>query len=380
MAFSLSVTAHRMHALSPQLSPAAAVEAIGLGHRYGATTILDGIDLALPRGQILALLGPSGCGKTTLLRLVAGLLTPSAGRISIAGTVVADAAAGIALPPERRGLGMVFQDYALWPHLSVGANVSFPLEMQRVPKAERAARVAAALARVGLSGFADRPPSALSGGQQQRVAIARAIVGEPQLVLFDEPLSNLDKELRESLVDEIGTLVRGLGLTAIYVTHDQAEAFALADAVAVMRGGAILQLAPPERLVAEPASAAVAEFLNLGTLLPVELRDNAWHVAGTALRLAPRDRWPGPAATGTVLLPRAAVSLCAPDQAGALAATVERSQFRGDRHWLALRLAEAPEITVQTAAPARHSEGAAIGLMVDLAALRWFSDPPLPKT
>jgi iron(III) transport system ATP-binding protein len=361
-----------MHALSPETNQADAVETIGLGYRYGSTPVLDGIDLSLGRGRILALLGPSGCGKTTLLRLLAGLLMPSTGRVAIAGTVVADAATGIALPPERRGLGMVFQDYALWPHLSVGANVSFPLEMQRLPKAERAARIAAALDRVGLAGFADRPPSALSGGQQQRVAIARAIVAEPRLVLFDEPLSNLDKELRESLVDEIGTLVRSLGLTAVYVTHDQAEAFALADAVAVMRGGRILQLAPPEQLVAEPADAAVAEFLNLGALLPVERRDGFWCVAGTGLRLAPEAFWPGPQAEGTVLLPRADLALCDPAAPGALAATVIRSQFRGDRHLLTLRLDAAPAATIQVAAPSRHAEGSPAGLMVAADALRWF--------
>ncbi|WP_395681511.1 ABC transporter ATP-binding protein [Inquilinus sp.] len=362
-----------MHARPTDISQADAVETAGLGHRYGAATILDGIDLSLRPGRILALLGPSGCGKTTLLRLVAGLLAPSAGRVSIAGTVVADAASSLMLPPERRGLGMVFQDYALWPHLSVGANVSFPLEMQRVSKAERATRVAAALDRVGLSGFGDRPPSALSGGQQQRVAIARAIVGEPRLVLFDEPLSNLDKELRESLVDEIGSLVRSLGLTAIYVTHDQAEAFALADAVAVMRGGGILQLDAPERLVAEPANATVAEFLNLGSLLPVEARGDAWCLAGTTVRLAPRAA--GSETAATALVPRAALSLVDPATPGALAATVLRSQFRGDRHLLTLRLDAAPGVTLQAAAPSRRAEGSPAGLAVEAGALRLFPGP-----
>src|SRR5262249_14508816 len=159
------------------------------------------------------------------------------------------------------GLGMVFQDYALWPHLTVGGNVAFPLEMHGVPRQERQQKVAAALARVALAGFEQRSPASLSGGQQQRVAIARAIIAEPRIVLFDEPLSNLDRELRESLVGEIGALVRGLGLTAVYVTHDQAEAFALADQVAVMREGRIIQLASPEELVDRPAQPAVAELL-----------------------------------------------------------------------------------------------------------------------
>ncbi|MFN3524548.1 MAG: ABC transporter ATP-binding protein, partial [Paracoccus sp. (in: a-proteobacteria)] len=223
-----------------------AIMARGLSMAYGPTKILRGINVALPRGQTLALLGPSGCGKTTLLRLVAGLLSPTSGDISIDGQLVAGP--GLFVPPEKRGLGMVFQDYALWPHLTVAGNVAFPLEMARVGRAEREARVTAALDRVGLGAMAQRNPSALSGGQQQRVAIARAIVGEPRIVLFDEPLSNLDRELRETMVAELGALIRGLGLTAIYVTHDQSEALTLADQVAVMEAGQIAQQAAPEDL------------------------------------------------------------------------------------------------------------------------------------
>lgn len=204
-----------------------AISAQALTLTYGDIRILRGIDIALPAGQTLALLGPSGCGKTTLLRLVAGLLAPTSGQVSIHGQVVAGP--GVFLPPEKRRLGMVFQDYALWPHLTVAGNVVFPLEMAGVGRAEREARVIAALDRVGLGAMAARSPSALSGGQQQRVAIARAIVGEPRIVLFDEPLSNLDRELREAMVEELGALIRGLGLTVIYVTHDQTEALTLAD-------------------------------------------------------------------------------------------------------------------------------------------------------
>ncbi len=225
-----------------------AVRAEGLNLAYGTATILKNIDLSLPKGQTLALLGPSGCGKTTLLRLVAGLLAPTKGSITINGVTVADAKTGSFIPPEKRHLGMVFQDYALWPHMTVFGNVSFPLEMRGFGRAEREKRVASALDRVGLSGFGERAISDMSGGQQQRVAIARAIVAEPGLVLFDEPLSNLDRELRENMVTEIGQLVANLGLTAIYVTHDQSEAFSLADQVAVMRAGVIEQLAAPRRL------------------------------------------------------------------------------------------------------------------------------------
>src|SRR5262245_42491346 len=241
-----------------------AIEIIGVTQRFTGTTVLSGIDLALAPGSVLALLGPSGCGKTTLLKLVAGLLAPTEGSIRIFGSVVADAGANTYLPPEKRALGMVFQDYALWPHMSVGRNVAFPLEMRGIGGPERTARVAAALARVGLAGCEDRAPASLSGGQQQRVAIARAIVAEPRLILFDEPLSNLDRELRDNLLREVSALVRELGLTALYVTHDHAEAFALADHIAVMRSGRLLQVSSPERLVDQPDSPAVAELLGLG--------------------------------------------------------------------------------------------------------------------
>lgn len=231
---------------SPSSSERTGLELKGITHRFGHHTVLDDISLCLREGEVLALLGPSGCGKTTLLKLIAGMLVPDAGEIHIGSQCVA--APGIFQAPEKRGLGMVFQDYALWPHLSVGRNVSFPLEMRGVPRAECVRRSDEALALVGLAGFASRPPGSLSGGQQQRVALARAVVARPRLLLFDEPLSNLDRELRETLSLEIGRLLRELGITAVYVTHDQEEAFALADCVAVMQAGRICQHASPDTL------------------------------------------------------------------------------------------------------------------------------------
>ena len=343
---------------------------------FGENRVLTSIDVTLEAGHVLALLGPSGCGKTTLLKLVAGLLAPSAGAIRIFDKTVADAGRGTFEPPERRDLGMVFQDYALWPHLTVGGNVVFPLEMRGVPRAECAGKVAAALARVSLAGFEQRNPASLSGGQQQRVAIARAIIAEPRIVLFDEPLSNLDRELRESLVGEIAALVRSLGLTAIYVTHDQAEAFALADRVAVMSGGRIVQIASPEELAERPARAEVAELLNLGPLATAERRPDGWWLADAGLRFAAHEHGP-PNGDGRarVLLARKAIRLASAEP-GTLAGLVVRSQFRGDQHVVTIRLGNSPApIEVSVASEHRASAGERVNLAIDTARLRWFPHP-----
>jgi len=349
----------------------AVVSTTGLELTYGQAKILKGIDLSLPRGQTLALLGPSGCGKTTLLRLVAGLLAPTAGRIAVDGKIVADAGLNLFSPPEKRGLGMVFQDYALWPHMTVAGNVSFPLEMLGMSRADRKRRVDAALARVGLEGFGDRGPADMSGGQQQRVAIARAIVAEPQIVLFDEPLSNLDRELRETMVAEIAQLVASLNLTAIYVTHDQSEAFSLAHQVAIMRDGLIEQIAPPEELVGQPASPAVAEFLRLGCVVPVEQDQGRYRIAGADIGF---DYHPAGSGVAThMLLPSRAVQAVAPE-AGSFTADVARTQFRGDGYLTTVQIASTgplPELTFLS--PARRVVGERIGIAVDTQQIRWFS-------
>lgn len=355
--------------MSANASPAVLVR--GLALNYGAARILDDVGFDVAAGEVLALLGPSGCGKTTLLQLLAGLLAPSAGRIEILGRIVADAATGTLVPPETRGLGMVFQDYALWPHMSVAANVAFPLEMLGLPAAERRRRVATALQRVGLGAMADRRPSDMSGGQQQRVALARAVVAEPPLVLFDEPLSNLDPELREAMVGEIGSLVADLGLTAIYVTHDRGEAFALADKVAVMRAGRIAQFAPPETLVSAPASAEVAEFLNLGCVLPMQRNGAEWHIAGTAMRFGTM----GPdTSEARLLLPRRCIRLVGPEESGPRA-EVLRTRFRGDGYALTLRICgTAHEVLVSS--PRRAEIGDIVGLFCPPEDIRWFSGTP----
>lgn len=212
----------------------------GLCYRIAGQPILQQIDLTIPAGYTLALLGPSGCGKSTLLKLLAGLLQPEQGSISFGEQKVADARYN--LPPEQRNLGMVFQDYALWPHMSVMQNVAFPLKMRAIERSQCQQRVLAALDRVGLVDLADRRPAELSGGQQQRVALARAIVAEPKVLLFDEPLSNLDRDLRESLSHEMASLLRQLRTTAVYVTHDRNEAAVLANRVVHMADGRIAEI------------------------------------------------------------------------------------------------------------------------------------------
>ncbi len=226
--------------------------------RFGGLVALDAVSLAIEPGELFFLLGPSGCGKTTLLRCVAGFHMPEAGRICFGERDVTS------LPPHARDAGMVFQSYALWPHLTLAENVAFGLEMRKVPRAEIRRRVAEALERVHLADRAKVRPNQLSGGQQQRVALARALVIEPQCLLLDEPLSNLDAKLRLEMRTEIRRIVKEAGLTAIYVTHDQKEALSIADRVAVMRSGVIEQVGTPLQVYRAPASAFVAGFIGEG--------------------------------------------------------------------------------------------------------------------
>lgn len=227
-----------------------------LNRSYGALPAVQGVSLSVPRGRLIALLGPSGCGKTTTLRMVAGLERPDRGRVLVDGRDVTR------LPPYERRMGVVFQSYALFPHLSVAANVAFGLRMQRVPGSERTRRAVAALEMVGLSAHAAKRPHQLSGGQQQRVAVARALAIEPDVLLLDEPLSALDAKLREELRVEMRVLQRRVGATAVFVTHDQAEALAMADLVAVMQAGRVAQLGTPEEVFERPATPFVAEFVG----------------------------------------------------------------------------------------------------------------------
>lgn len=283
------------------------LECRGLAKRLGHKQVLHGLNLAVQRGEILSILGPSGSGKTTLIRLIAGLADPDAGEIDIASRTVWGADANV--PVERRGVGFVFQDYAVWPHMTVAGNVGFGLRMAGMATAERNVRVGEALAAMHIAELAERYPDQLSGGQQQRLALARSLAARPALILMDEPLSNVDAGLREQLRLEILAAVRAQGTTAIYITHDQSEAMALCDRLAVMHDGRILQSGPPETLYRWPASRFVAEFLGGVNLLPGEVVDDAgaavFECGRFRLRLAGSE---APGAAEVVFRPEDAVA------------------------------------------------------------------------
>jgi iron(III) transport system ATP-binding protein len=350
-----------------------ALDARELGKTFAGKAVLADIHLSVRRGEIVALLGPSGCGKTTLLRMIAGLLAPDTGSLQLAGTVVASGGGGAIVPPEARGLGMVFQDYALWPHFSVLENVAFPLRMRGIRAPERRERALRALARVNLVHLAERSPGTLSGGQQQRVALARAVVAEPPLVLFDEPLSNLDRELRDSLAQEMAGLLRDLRLTAVYVTHDQVEAFAIADRVAVMWQGGIEQIDSPEQIVRRPATLAVAQFLNLGSLLPGRMVAGRFVGSGFSWPLELPEGWDGKPVR--LLIPRNAVRPC-PSRANGLVARVQRQQFQGDRYLVEYALGEGAVLGAYHDRP--QTLGTEVALIVDHERLVVFLDPAHP--
>ncbi len=244
--------------------------------KFGDLVAVDGVNLEINDGEMVTLLGPSGCGKTTSLRMIAGLEDPDAGTIEIGDSVIFDKARRINLPSEQRNLGMVFQSYAIWPHMTVTQNVAYPLKMRGMSKHEIARKAIAALEQVGLKGYEDTPAPNLSGGQQQRVALARSLVFEPRLLLLDEPLSNLDAKLREHMRFELRIMQRRLGVTALYVTHDQEEALTLSDRIVVMNQGRIEQLDTPDAVYERPASRFVAEFIGKANFLtlpqPVNVR------------------------------------------------------------------------------------------------------------
>jgi ABC-type Fe3+/spermidine/putrescine transport system ATPase subunit len=272
-----------------------------LRKQFGVTTAVAGLSLRVEHGEFLTLLGPSGCGKTTTLRMIAGFEPPTAGRVLIDGRDVTNT------PPQKRNIGMVFQSYALFPHLSVYENVAFGLKTRSVSKDEIGRRVEQALKLVDLSGYGARPVQELSGGQQQRVALARALAPEPPLVLLDEPLSNLDAALRERTRDELRALLKRLELTAVFVTHDQEEAFALSDRVALLDRGRLQQLATPEELYSQPANPFVAAFIGRANFLNATVE--VAHGSELVCRLEAGTRWTARAVVGVVFSPGDAARL-----------------------------------------------------------------------
>ena len=292
----------------------------GVSKRFGSVQAVETAQLCVERGEFVALLGPSGCGKTTLLRLIAGFEEPDAGEIKLDGRVVAtrdSSRSGSWTPPERRKVGMVFQDYALFPHLTVAENVGFGL-----PRKERRMRVPAVLALVDLCGMGERYPHQLSGGQQQRVALARALAPAPDLVLLDEPWSNIDPHLRGSMRDELARILRAINVTVVLVTHDREEAFSLADRIALMRDGTVVQEGTPEEIYLEPATRWAAEFVGAGNFLRGTLADG---VVATPVGLFPALNANG--ATDVEVLIRPELLELEPDPRGG--GEVVAREFRG---------------------------------------------------
>ncbi|MFN3586235.1 MAG: ABC transporter ATP-binding protein [Moraxellaceae bacterium] len=334
--------------------------------RYGDHAVVRDISLTIANGGIGCLLGPSGCGKTTLLRAIAGFEPVAAGSIRLDDDVVSRP--GHTLAPEKRGVGMVFQDLALFPHLSVADNIGFGL--RGMARAERRARIDALLALVGLDGRGGDYPHLLSGGQQQRVALARALAPRPRLLLLDEPFSSLDSELRESLARDVRQILKHENITALLVTHDQFEAFAMADHIAVMRAGRIQQQDTAYTLYHQPADRFVADFVGQGSLLPGTVVD-AHHVDTALGRIAGNMRGHHQPGERVDVLVRPDDLLLDPE--GALRATVTDRAFRGALFLYTLRLADGSEVLAQTPSHVMHEIGADVGLRPDFDHLAVFS-------
>jgi iron(III) transport system ATP-binding protein len=360
----------------------------GLSKTYRGDADLAAVsDLSLDIGdnQFVTLLGPSGCGKTTTLRLIAGFMVPDAGTIHADGQLVSSREQVV--PPEERGMGMVFQNYAVWPHKTVFENVVFGLKLRGLAAGEARARVRATLSLVNLTGFEDRLPSELSGGQQQRVALARSLVVEPKILLLDEPLSNLDAKLRERMRSELKQLQRRTGITFVYVTHDQAEALALSDRIAVIHGGRLQQFGTPQEVYARPASRVVADFMGLVNLMPATVVA----VDGHRLRLRLGPGWMMEADTPGATVQGQAVEVAirpenirlqphaSADQGGPRA-TVTECTFLGSIIEYHVTLGDGMVLRVQTHPLEQFAIGDAVAVRIDAGQCTVFGAPVSPTT
>lgn len=339
------------------------VSLAGLTKRFGETTAVDDLNLEVANGALTTFLGPSGCGKTTTLRMVAGLETPTRGSIAVGGDFVHDENTNV--PAERRQIGMVFQSYAVWPHMTVFGNVAFPLKVRRTARAEIESRTLSALKTVRLDHLAERYPAELSGGQQQRVALARAIVAEPRLLLFDEPLSNLDAQLREEMRNEIRELQQRLQITTLYVTHDQQEALAISDKVAVMHDGKVIQYDVPKTIYESPRTEFVARFVGWKNAIECIVRGgDAVEALGTTIKCdVPSVLQPG---TPARLVARPEDTLVSEDTANAdLIGTVRTSLYMGRNQVCEIELADGTVIEAEAHADQVVLQGQEIGIRLD---------------
>jgi ABC-type Fe3+/spermidine/putrescine transport system ATPase subunit len=341
--------------------------------RFGGVTAVDRLSLSVAPGEVFTLLGPSGCGKTTTLRMVAGLEEPDAGEVFLDGRLMASGQRRFSVPPEKRNLGMVFQSYAIWPHMTVFENVAFPLQLRRLPKSALRDKVERVLDLVGLSGLGARGATDLSGGQQQRVALARAIVYEPRLLLLDEPLSNLDARLREHMRVELRALQRRLRMAVLFVTHDQAEAMVLSDRIAVIQAGRIEQVDTPIGVYERPATPFVRDFLGRVLTLEVARAPNEHFVevpgeAGVVFELAPGYLPPARGNGRLVLACRpedVAIELDSTPGVNRLSATIESAAYLGEHIEYGVRTAGGKSLLVLSPRRQRYEPGATVGLRVD---------------
>jgi iron(III) transport system ATP-binding protein len=334
------------------------------------------INISVPDGTFLTLLGPSGCGKTTTLRLIAGYITPDSGEIFVGDRQVSSA--GSVVPPEKRGMGMVFQNYAIWPHKTVFENVAFGLKLRRNTNDEVLKKVQQALSQVGLSGYDKRYPNELSGGQQQRVALARSLVVEPDILLLDEPLSNLDAKLREKMREELKDLQRRTGITFVYVTHDQAEALALSDQIVVMQRGEVQQMGTPYEVYEKPANRLVADFMGLINVFEGEIRPIGQGKATislsehVAIEITSPTGLTSPTKGELVVRPENITLLHANSQTRNLVGKIVSHTFLGNLMELLVKLPTGQDVRVQSHPMNKFSDGDEVELVIDASSASIF--------